>query len=249
MTVPQVSVSIVSHGHGPMVGALVRQVLNCASVGQVIVTCNIAEEIVLPKDSRVSCAVNLVPKGFGANHNAAFARASHTWFAILNPDVVLISDPFEPLVGAAERAGSGIVAPMALNAAGFSEDNWRQFPSIGTLLRKALGGWDGSYRMTTDLSGPFAVDWVSGLCMLVRRDAYTVLGGFDERYFMYYEDVDLCARAWRKGISVFACPDAQLIHNAQRASRRNFQHMRWHLESMFRYLVNYSFRLPRANGA
>jgi N-acetylglucosaminyl-diphospho-decaprenol L-rhamnosyltransferase len=81
--------------------------------------------------------------------------------------------------------------------------------------------------------------------MLFKADAYRNLGGFDERYYMYYEDVDICTRAWSTGLSVLACNTIKVVHDAQRASHQNPQHLIWHLRSMARYLVTGKARQAR----
>lgn len=65
-------------------------------------------------------------------------------------------------------------------------------------------------------------------------------------YFLYYGDADICAGLWKARRRVFACPQVTVVHNAQRASRRDLRHMRWHLLSMTRYFRKYLFRLPVA---
>lgn len=242
-TTSRVSVSVVSHGHGSMVTALVNQLLCCAEVGQVIVTRNILERLDIPSDPRLTLIDNATPKGFGANHNAAFKRSQHSWFVVLNPDAVLLKDPFEALLRVAASTGAGVLAPRALTPSGGPDDNWRRFPTIRSLVRKAFGGPDGRYEETQD-QGAFKIEWASGFFLTIRSNVFEKLGGFDERYFMYYEDVDFCARAWRAGFSLFACPDAEVIHDARRASRRNLRHLRWHLASMARYFINHMGRLP-----
>lgn len=80
--------------------------------------------------------------------------------------------------------------------------------------------------------------------MLFRSEDFRRLQGFDEKFFLYYEDVDICARAWKSGMKVLACPSVSVIHDAQRASRRNLQHMKWHAASMMRYFWKHAGRLP-----
>jgi hypothetical protein len=63
------------------------------------------------------------------------------------------------------------------------------------------------------------------------------VGGFDERFYMYYEDVDICRRLWGQGWSIVLQPAAVVIHDAQRASHRRLRHMRWHAASALRYLL------------
>jgi GT2 family glycosyltransferase len=87
-------------------------------------------------------------------------------------------------------------------------------------------------------------DWVGGMCMLFASDDYRQLNGFDEGFFLYYEDVDICVRARRASMLIIGCVDAHVQHDAQRASRRNWRHMRWHAYSMLRYFAKYLGRLP-----
>lgn len=240
-----VTVSLVSHDHGQMVAALVQQLLACPEVGQLLVTFNVPERLALPDDSRVVVIHNSRPKGFGANHNEAFTRCQSQWFVVLNPDVMLQSNPFPALLQAADQSNVGLVSPRAISALGTPEDGWRRFPTLFGLLRKWWGLGDGRYEHPAPDAPAFSVEWVSGLCMCFRSDAYAALNGFDEGFFLYYEDVDICARAWRKGMGVLACPAALVVHDGQRASRRSFLHMRWHFKSMLRYFGKHWGRLPK----
>lgn len=241
-----VTVSIVSHGHGMMVTSLVNQLLKCAEVEAIVVTYNVPEVPDLPISSRVQTLHNVGPKGFGANHNAAFGLCKTPWFLVLNPDVELLDNPFPAMLRAATPMDVGVTSPKAVGAGGLPEDCWRRFPTLRSLVRKARGLQDDRYGHPIDHDPAFEVQWVSGLCMLFRAKSYMVLNGFDERFFLYYEDVDLCARAWLAGLRVLACPAATVIHNAQRASRRSLTHMRWHAASMARYLWRYTGRIPKA---
>ncbi len=81
------------------------------------------------------------------------------------------------------------------------------------------------------------MDWVAGMFMLFRSDAFRAARGFDERFFLYYEDVDLCRRLRRLGHSCVFQPEASVIHDARRASRRNLRLMGIHAASAVRYLV------------
>jgi N-acetylglucosaminyl-diphospho-decaprenol L-rhamnosyltransferase len=72
------------------------------------------------------------------------------------------------------------------------------------------------------------------------------LHGFDERYFLYYEDVDLCGRLCLAGLRVVVCPDSQVVHHAQRSSRRSLKYLRWHLASMLRFFLSPVYRQLKA---
>ena len=239
-----VSISIVSHGHGAMVERLVTDLLNYPEVGQLIVTCNIPESLLLPKDTRIVLIDNPRPTGFGANHNAASNQCNQPYFCLLNPDIQFENNPFPMLLAALEETGAAIAAPLVKNSLGEVADSVRTFPSIRSLLLKVLSITDGRYQVPDDSSIIFP-EWVAGMFMLFSSDAFKQLLGFDERFFLYYEDVDICTRAWKAGMKVIACPSVSVVHDARRDSHRHFRYMRWHLTSLMRYFFKHWGRLPR----
>lgn len=240
-----ICVSIVSHGHGKMIQGLVKQVLLSKQVSRVIVTLNIPEDIQLEPSPKVRVLQNEEKKGFGANHNAAFKYCESDWFLVLNPDVVLLEDPFSTLIEYAhQNAEPSILSPLALNKDQEREDNWRRFPTLFSLIQKAFKISNGTYSLQPfDNSQPFTIDWASGLFLFFPSIIYRKLEGFNEKYFMYYEDVEICHRAHTSNIQVKACPSVKVIHYAQRASRKNFQHMMWHARSLLRYLLSHPKQL------
>lgn len=231
----EVVVSIVSHGHGRMVGNLVSQLRHCPDVCQVIVTQNIPDNAQVDTDDLVSVIRNAVPNGFGANHNAAFRECRAEYYCVLNPDIELVGDPFPTLKQCLGATDGAIAAPLILSRQGGIEDSARHFPTLWSLLLKAVGGTDGRYVVSPD-QVPIFPDWVAGMFMLFRSADFARLGGFDERYFLYYEDVDICARARSAGMKVVLCPSVSVIHDARRDSRKSIRYLRWHLASMARYL-------------
>ena len=241
-----IAVSIVSHGHGIMVQRLVEQVLACPEVERVIVTHNIPEATNSVSDDRVEVLSNSSPIGFGANHNAAFLRSREPFWCVLNPDVELLGNPFPALLKALRGDSVGLVAPLIVNPAGHVEDSVRRFPTLVSLALKLLGRDNSRYEVGAS-SPDFCPDWVAGMFMMFSADAFAALNGFDEGYFLYYEDVDICARLWKGGAKVLACPSVSAIHDARRASRVNWRHRRWHITSMLRYLLKYRGQLPRVD--
>jgi GT2 family glycosyltransferase len=81
--------------------------------------------------------------------------------------------------------------------------------------------------------------------MLFPRQVFEQLHGFDERYFLYYEDVDMCGRLQLAGYKVAVCPQAQIVHHAQRSSHRSLKYLRWHLASMLRFFFSPVYRQLR----
>ena len=215
-----ITVSIVSHGHASWVQPLVPHVLACPDVAHLILTRNIAEDIALPSDARLSIVDNTVAKGFGTNHNTAFRACRTPYFCVLNPDVWWTEDPFSGLLACLEATRAAVAGPLVIGPDGHAADSIRRFPTFLSLLRKAVGSDDGRYQ-TTFGAPCFPADWVAGMCMLFRSADFAAVGGFDEAFFLYYEDVDICARLWDSGRSVAACPKSLVTHAAQRASRHH----------------------------
>ena len=248
---PQVTVSIVSH----LQAALVRELLDdlqrhCAASIEVIVTVNAPESVAFEGAQfryPVIWVRNPAPKGFGANHNAAFRRARGNYFCVMNPDIRLQADPFPPLVSALADPGVAVAAPLVCNSDGAIEDSARIFPTPGQILRKALSG-----RKSLDYvigADPIEPDWVAGMFMLFRRETFAQLGGFDERFHLYYEDVDLCARARLTGLRIALDPRARVVHQARRASHRQLRFAGWHARSMLRFFLSGPYRRLRQAGA
>jgi N-acetylglucosaminyl-diphospho-decaprenol L-rhamnosyltransferase len=176
------------------------------------------------------------PKGFGANHNAAFRLAKGQMFCVLNPDIRLKIDPFPALIEALVSPQVGVAAPRILDTAGGTEDSARRFPTPSYILQKILGLTPKlDYRLDDSSLSP---DWVAGMFMLFRQEVYAELNGFDERYFLYYEDVDLCRRLRKRGYEVRLLPTVSAVHDARRDSRRSLRHLRWHAQSMLRYFTH-----------
>ena len=230
-------VSVVSHLHGPLVLPLLEDLARSEQPGlRVVLTLNAPET--LPFDPAafsypVDVVVNAAPRGFGANHNAAFARREAEHFAVLNPDLRLPQDPFRVLLPALRDAHVGAVAPRIVDPDGAPEDHARAFPTPVTILSKLAGSRP---RVRGAAPGvPFRADWIAGMFMLFRSEAFAAVGGFDESYFLYYEDVDLCARLAKAGMRVEVHPAATAVHAARRDSHRNPRFLLWHLNSMARF--------------
>jgi len=116
------------------------------------------------------------------------------------------------------------------------EDSARRFPTVTSLLRKLVVGNTGPDYPTD--KGPIEVEWVAGMFIGFDRAAYARIRGFDERYFLYYEDVDICRRLRTYGSKVLYDPTVSIVHEARRASRRDRRLMRIHASSVLRYLVS-----------
>lgn len=178
--------------------------------------------------------------GYGTAANRAAALTVGDLLLVCNSDVVIEPAAVKAMVAALEADRRvAIVGPRVENLDGSLYPSPRTFPDLGVAVGHAFLGhvaprnrFTRRYRMLDwDHAGARDVDWVSGACFLVRREAWVGLGGFDEAYFMYAEDVDLCWRAGRAGWKVAFEPAARVIHaqgvsTDQRAYRMIVEHHR-----------------------
>ena len=243
-TVPAVTISIVSHGQMELVLPLLQdlEAIHHTTPLHVVLTLNVPEDLpCVPEDFAFSLQImrNSQPLGFGANHNRAFSQAQGGFFCVLNPDIRITQNPFPDLLKACADPHTGLAAPAIYSPSGQLEDSARKFPTPWRIAHRVL-----TRRRTRDYAAPTTVlhpDWVAGMFLLLRTTVYRQLGGFDERYFLYYEDVDLCARARLAGLEIVQLALPGVIHNAQRASHRDPKYLRWHVGSMLKFFTSAAF--------
>jgi N-acetylglucosaminyl-diphospho-decaprenol L-rhamnosyltransferase len=237
------ALSVVSHGQGDLVGALLADLRPVAEAGaRIIVTLNLPENesflagagpglLILRNDS---------PLGFGANHNQAFQHIGEAdRFAVLNPDIRCDASVFKDLLSAADAPDAGVCAPLVRSREGLIEDSARRHPSLSRILHRVLRRMLGQRTMPgyhLDGDQPIVVDWVAGMFMIFPCAVYTEVGGFDERYFMYLEDADICRRVGMLGRPTRVLPWVEVVHDARRATSRSMKHFRWHVVSLAHYL-------------
>ncbi len=179
-----------------------------------------------PEARVVEAGANL---GFGSAANRGVATTLSEYVLILNPDTVVEPGTVKALSEAFDRDPDlAVVGPRMENLDGTLYPSVRRFPDLGVALGHAFLGlvWPANpytrrYRMLDwDHDNPAAdVDWVGGACVLVRRTAFDVVGGFDEAYFMYVEDVDLCWRLGQAGWRIGYEPGGRVVHALGGSSR------------------------------
>lgn len=199
--------------------------------------------------------------GMGRSTNFGAAHADAKYYFILNPDTRL-NDPdiFNKLIEhMSANPTIGILAPRISNFDGTRQDTCRRFPAWyhPFLMRTSAGSssWGSLYVRNHlmhdfDQSSEKHVDWVQGSAMLIPRDTWRTLGGFDDRFWMYFEDIDLCRRAWQLGRAVVYAPHVTLQHAFGRASARiqnpvknivQSKMTRAHVSSWVKYLLKWNF--------
>jgi len=241
---PLISVSVISHGQIHLVENLLHDLARHCRLSsfELILTLNREEILPFSEDGfpfPVNIIRNAAPKGFAANNNQAFRLACGQFFCAMNPDIRLDEDPFPALLECLQDPSVGIAAPLVVNERGLMEDSARRFPTPFKILCKAFGGCKGGdYPVRDQIIYP---DWVGGMFMLFPCERFKHVDGFDERFFLYYEDVDICARLRLQGYEVAMCPGARVIHQAHRSSHHDFNYFKWHLASMMRFFASAVF--------
>lgn len=197
--------------------------------------------------------------GCAFGNNLGLLAARGEFVLVLNPDIAVFPGAIEELIRFLEaHPDAALVAPRLSNPDGSTQMSCFRFPDwlVPMLRRTPLGRLAAAKRHLRSylmLDWPHdqtrAVDWVLGACMLVRNSAVNAVGLMDERFFMYFEDVDWCRRFWQAGYSVFYHPTARMIHYHQRLSAENpglrgvfSATTRIHIASGFRYFLKYGFR-------
>lgn len=225
-------ISIVSHGQGELVKKLLKSLISKNFISldyEIIITLNKEEPTNFLKEFEnlnIKVIKNKKEKGFAENHNFAFMESSKSYFIISNPDIEIqdLGNLFdEPL-----DIGQCITCPLIFNTNGEREDNFRDFPTPFSLALRRLG-FDINHSSSTKF------DWAAGMFLIFPRNLYELLGGFDDKYFMYFEDVDLFYRSKKLGINYLCNHTIKVIHDARRSSRRDFFYFLMHLKSAIRF--------------
>lgn len=187
--------------------------------------------------------------GFGAGHNLVMDRLDSQYHAIVNPDILFCEDAFSKIAAWMDvHPEVGMVIPDVRN-----EQGERQL-----VYRKELTVWDTFVRFfcmglfprrvrshtlqDEDYSRPFRVPFGQGSFLVVRTQLFRDLQGFDDHYFMYVEDADLCRRV-NEVSSLMYFPGATVIHKWNRASHRNVRLFAHHIHSLFYYFKKWGVRL------
>jgi GT2 family glycosyltransferase/lipopolysaccharide/colanic/teichoic acid biosynthesis glycosyltransferase len=185
--------------------------------------------------------------GYSAAVNQGLEHSSSAYVLVLNPDIVVREHALDNLIDFMDaHPDAGIAGAKLLNTDGTLQYSCRAFYTLGTLImrRTPLGRLFPNHAVVRhhlmidyDHATPRHVDWVIGACMMVRRTAADAVGGMDERFFLYFEDVDWCFRMGRQGWKVWYVPHSEMVHEHRRESAKpKLSRSFWaHLGSMLRY--------------
>ncbi len=249
---------IVSHGQA---GQLARCVDALApQVDELLVVANVPGSIdYLSEDILV--LENREPRGYGANVNAGAARLRAEFVIAANPDAIARPNAVRELVKIMEaKERCGIAGPQLRYPDGTWQPSRRRFPTVGgTIVRRTPLRWIADpkryqrkhYLLDEQPSESVEADWMLGAFLLFRQSAFRELGGFDETFRLYGEDIDLCFRAAKAGWERWYVPSAIVEHEYAAVIDEQFLTRRtlWHLRGMAHFVrvhPEYLFRRAHA---
>lgn len=191
-------------------------------------------------------------RGFGAGHNLALRGAEEEFFLILNPDAVLDEASLSAgLRALAADPDVALIAPRVDTGPGGPQHLCKRAPDPWTLFLRGFGpAWlqrrcrarlDRYAMADLDPERAQDVPLASGCCMLVRAAAFRAAGGFDERYFLYFEDFDLCLALRAAGGRIRYLPDMRVRHHRGGAAAKGGPHRRLFLTSAWKYFRKHGF--------
>lgn len=187
-----------------------------------------------PRVRIIEARVNL---GYGQGNALGIRSARGRYLFITNPDNELEPGGLERMVAALEEDPTiGILAPTLMHEDGTIRDSCRTFPSVlDVLIKRTVLRWLCRKRLARYLAGdirstrePRDVDWVVGTCMLLRRELYEQLGGFDPRFFIFFDDIDLCRRVGQSGKRVVYFPFVRATDRKRRLSEGGIASLLFH---------------------
>jgi GT2 family glycosyltransferase len=248
-----VSVSgiVVTHGPDPNLAVCLETL--APQVDELLVVANLPLALDVPANARL--LENDQPRGFAANVNAAVAQTSSDFVVIANPDTQPAADAVQALVEfAAANPRCGVAGPQLRYPDGRWQASRRRFPTVrGTLVRRTplrflLRPFERQrdhYLLHERPTEPTAADWMLAAFLLLRREMLDEIGGFDEQFRLYGEDIELCYRAAKAGWERWYVPAAVVTHDYAAVIDRRLLTRRtlWHWRGMAHFLRKHPERL------
>ncbi|MBL7141605.1 glycosyltransferase family 2 protein [Patescibacteria group bacterium] len=208
------------------------------------------------KDPDLKVILNNRNLGYAQANNQAIKMAHGKYVLILNPDVVVLPNSIERLIKYLQKNKKvGVVGPQLLNPNKTIQYSCYRFPKLITpaVRRTFLGKLPGFKRelerylmLGFDHQQTREVDWLIGACLMIKKEVLEEVGYFDERYFLYFEDVDLAKKVWQAGYKVVYVPKAQMIHFHRRLSADRsalvalFSKITWvHISSALKFFIKW----------
>ncbi|MFA0087071.1 glycosyltransferase family 2 protein [Vibrio sp. 10N.261.51.F12] len=250
-----VFIAVVSHGHGELINQL-KCLEKLAKDYTVIVKSNMEGDDFqeLNESTSFHWINHMYGLGFGKNNNVIYgyckkelSMSNDDYFVVLNPDVIVSSAHLCSLVSHMngknrELATINLFKDKELTV---FDPSIRRFPTLVNFILSFLGAGNKSIMDKATIKECKEVDWAAGSFLCFSSSHYEKLEGFNESYFMYCEDIDICYRSHLMGVPVTYYPNIKAIHLAKHANRKFLsKHFYWHVSSVIRFLINKNIRFP-----
>ncbi len=199
----------------------------------------------------IACDENV---GFPRGNNMGMERANGRFILLLNPDTQIVGNALQNMVTYLEtHLETGMIGPQLLNSDGTVQSSRRRFPTLRTAFFEST--WFEPvapksilrrfYMQDVDDDETSQVDWVVGACMMTRQEIVKGVGGMDEAYFMYSEELDWCRRIKQAGWDVIYLPEAKVVHHYGKSSDQAVTHRHINFNrAKLRYFRKYHGRFP-----
>jgi GT2 family glycosyltransferase len=258
------AVIIINHHHGEMIRKTIESITcsPCHDPLKIFVINNVPDDAT--KDwlsgayPNIDVIENTQPQGFASNANQVIkANPTFDYYLLLNPDVICLPGMVDALITVMENDSAiGAAGPELLNFDGSIQPSRRRFASFSALIFRSLhidkifNGLSiiDHYLMNDTNFGEISeVNWITGAVMILRKKALDQIGLMDERFYMYFEDEDLCCRMWQNGWKVCYVRKAQAYHAHLAAGRNNILSKAnlHHVFSAIKMLIKYHGRITR----
>lgn len=249
----KVNVAVVSHGHFDELSSNCKwKEFSRLDTIRVCILDNVGEPGLdkWAKSNGMHYIKNSAPRGFGENNNTIFRffaenKMCAEYFLVLNPDVAICPTDIESLICEVEAIDCDIATINLFKDSSYTtfDESVRSFPTFLDFFSSFFLGVNDTIIDKEGIKGPISVDWAAGSFLLFKDSLYKKLAGFDEKFYMYCEDIDICARAkyhYNKSVCFF--PEIKACHRAGLRSRRLFsKHFYWHIRSALRFLTKKQF--------
>jgi len=190
--------------------------------------------------------------GFGAGHNKIINEIKYLsdYHLILNPDVTFEQEDIIDLINQIEKDKDVImIAPKVVFPDGKHQYSCRRYPSIKELFFRRFNFLKKSYKKTVeigeykdvDISKPFYPEYITGCFHLYNTDAFIKMNGFDERYFLYMEDVDICRKIDSLNKKKLYYPKGEITHVLKQGSSKKTKLLFYHVSSAIKYFLKWGF--------
>lgn len=211
--------------------------ISCPDNSELIIVDNNSD--LKPKIPNAKIILNDKNLGFAKAVNLGIENATGEYILLLNPDTVLSKNAANKLISFYDaHENAGIVAPKLIGKNNIPQKSVRKFPTIIGAFKEYILKLKGEYDFYLPAETS-AVDVVVGACMLIKKELLEKIGGLSEKYFLYYEDIDLCQKVKNAGYKVYYYPEVEIYHEVGVTSNRASYNLLVQSSKIYHGIINY----------